>query len=195
MLRGQRTLAEQFFISVPLSFILIPYEDNLIRHTRVAVETGICYGWSDVGVALLSKPKPAGSKKTFPTNSSISCIAARSPLPEASCLCGFHEPILDDRLKNLTSGEGNEEMDDLTDPRLELWYKDWIHLPAGGGEAMKVSAAVSLNFWMNSAIPAIPMYFLPTEVIACAMVYAGICPIEESFSIEVDYGSKNVLEF
>ena len=22
-----------------------------IRHTRVAVETGICYGWSDVGVA------------------------------------------------------------------------------------------------------------------------------------------------
>ena len=24
---------------------------TLIRHTRVAVETGICYGWSDVGVA------------------------------------------------------------------------------------------------------------------------------------------------
>ena len=24
---------------------------TLIRHTRVAVETGICYGWSVVGVA------------------------------------------------------------------------------------------------------------------------------------------------
>ena len=62
---------------------------------------------------------------------------------------------------------------------------------------MKISAAVSLNFWMNSAIPAIPMpVFSPHRgVIACAMVYAGICPIEESFSIEVDYGSKNVLEF
>ena len=37
--------------------------------------------------------------------------------------------------------------------------------------------------------------FTHRGVIACAMVYAGICPIEESFSIEVDYGSKNVLEF
>lgn len=28
-----------------------------------------------------------------------------------------------------------KKWDDLTDPRLELWYKDWIHLPAGGGES------------------------------------------------------------
>ncbi len=170
---------------------------TLIRHTRVAVETGICYGWSDVGVALLSKPKPAGSKKTFPTNSSISCIAARSPLPEASCLFGFHEPILDDRLKNLTSGVGNEEMDDLTDPRLELWYKDWIHLPAGGGESYENQCRRVAQFLdeLRHSGHTDACIFTHRGVIACAMVYAGICPIEESFSIEVDYGSKNVLEF
>lgn len=57
-----------------------------------------------------------------------------------------------------------KKWDDLTDPRLELWYKDWIHLRQEEGKAMKISAAVSLNFWMNSAIPAIPMpVFSPTR--------------------------------
>ena len=45
---------------------------TLIRHTRVAVETGICYGWSDVGVAPSFETEASRV-------SSISCIAVRSP--------------------------------------------------------------------------------------------------------------------
>ena len=46
---------------------------TLIRHTRVAVETGICYGWSDVGVAPSFETEASRGKEN------ISCIAARSP--------------------------------------------------------------------------------------------------------------------
>ena len=48
---------------------------TLIRHTLVAVETGICYGWSDVGVAPSFETEASRVKE----NISISCIAARSP--------------------------------------------------------------------------------------------------------------------
>ena len=97
---------------------------TLIRHTRVAVETGICYGWSDVGVA-----------PSFETEAS--------------------------RVKENIS---NEQFDIVYSSPLSRGHTD-------------------------------ACIFTHRGVIACAMVYAGICPIEESFSIEVDYGSKNVLEF
>ena len=137
---------------------------TLIRHTRVAVETGICYGWSDVGVAPSFETEASRVKENI-SNEQFDIVYS-SPLSRCrklAAFCGFHEPILDDRLKELNFGEWEmKKWDDLTDPRLELWYKDWIHLPAGG-KAMKISAAVSLNFWMNSAIPAIPMpVFSPT---------------------------------
>ena len=138
---------------------------TLIRHTRVAVETGICYGWSDVGVAPSFETEASRVKENI-SNERFDIVYS-SPLSRCrklAAFCGFHEPILDDRLKELNFGEWEmKKWDDLTDSRLELWYKDWIHLPAGGGKAMKISAAVSLNFWMNSAIPAIPMpVFSPT---------------------------------
>ena len=151
---------------------------TLIRHTRVAVETGICYGWSDVGVAPSFETEASRVKENI-SNEQFDIVYS-SPLSRCrklAAFCGFHEPILDDRLKELNFGEWEmKKWDDLTDPRLELWYKDWIHLPAGGGESYAC-------------------IFTHRGVIACSMVYAGICPIEESFSIEVDYGSKNVLEF
>lgn len=138
---------------------------TLIRHTRVAVETGICYGWSDVGVAPSFETEASRVKENI-SNEQFDIVYS-SPLSRCrklAAFCGFHEPILDDRLKELNFGEWEmKKWDDLTDPRLELWYKDWIHLPAEEGKAMKISAAVSLNFWMNSAIPAIPMpVFSPT---------------------------------
>ena len=89
-----------------------------------------------------------------------------------------------------------KKWDDLTDPRLELWYKDWIHLPAGGGESYENQCRRVAQFLdeLRHSGHTDACIFTHRGVIACAMVYAGICPVEESFSIEVDYGSKNVLE-
>ena len=90
-----------------------------------------------------------------------------------------------------------KKWDDLTDPRLELWYKDWIQLPAGGGESYENQCRRVAQFLdeLRHSGHTDACIFTHRGVIACAMVYAGICPVEESFSIEVDYGSKNVLEF
>ena len=172
---------------------------TLIRHTRVAVETGICYGWSDVGVAPSFETEASRVKENI-SNEQFDIVYS-SPLSRCrklAAFCGFHEPILDDRLKELNFGEWEmKKWDDLTAPRRELWYKDWIHLPAGGGESYENQCrrvAQFLDELRHSGHTA-ACIFTHRGVLASAMVYAGICPIEESFSIEVDYGSKNVLEF
>ena len=144
---------------------------TLIRHTRVAVETGICYGWSDVGVAPSFETEASRVKENI-SNEQFDIVYS-SPLSRC------------------------RKWDDLTDPRLELWYKDWIHLPAGGGESYENQCRRVAQFLdeLRHSGHTDACIFTHRGVIACAMVYAGICPIEESFSIEVDYGSKNVLEF
>ena len=155
---------------------------TLIRHTRVAVETGICYGWSDVGVAPSFETEASRVKENI-SNEQFDIVYS-SPLSR--------------RLKELNFGEWEmKKWDDLTDPRLELWYKDWIHLPAGGGESYENQCRRVAQFLdeLRHSGHTDACIFTHRGVIACAMVYAGICPVEESFSIEVDYGSKNVLEF
>ena len=57
---------------------------TLIRHTRVAVETGICYGWSDVGVAPSFETEASRVKENI-SNERFDIVYS-SPLPEASCL-------------------------------------------------------------------------------------------------------------
>lgn len=138
---------------------------TLIRHTRVAVETGICYGWSDVGVAPSFETEASRVKENI-SNEQFDIVYS-SPLSRCrklAAFCGFHEPILDDRLKELNFGEWEmKKWDDLTDPVLNFGIRTGFISRQEEGKAMKISAAVSLNFWMNSAIPAIPMpVFSPT---------------------------------
>lgn len=60
---------------------------TLIRHTRVAVETGICYGWSDVGVAPSFETEASRVKENI-SNEQFDIVYSSPalPLPEASCL-------------------------------------------------------------------------------------------------------------
>lgn len=171
---------------------------TLIRHTRVAVETGICYGWSDVGVAPSFETEASRVKENI-SNEQFDIVYS-SPLSRCrklAAFCGFHEPILDDRLKELNFGEWEmKKWDDLTDPRLELWYKDWIHLPAGGGESYENQCRRVAQFLDELRLQAIPcLYFHPPGSHRLRYGLRRHLPDRESFSIEVDYGSKNVLEF
>lgn len=171
---------------------------TLIRHTRVAVALGTCYGWTDVEVA------PTFESEAFQVKKSISGehfdIVYSSPLSRCRKLasfCNFPAPLVDDRLKELNFGIWEmQNWDTLSDPSLQDWYKDWIHLPAGGAESYADQChrvAEFLDELRQSGHPN-ACIFTHRGVIACAMVYAGICSVEDSFSFEVDYGSKNVIE-
>lgn len=171
---------------------------TLIRHTRVAVANGICYGWTDVDVASSFESEARLVKESI---SGISFdLVYSSPLSRCRKLaeyCDFPHPILDDRLKELNFGHWEmKKWDDITDPSIELWYNDWVHLPAGGAESYENQCQRVAEFLdeLRHSGHSTACIFTHRGVIASAMVYAGICSVEDSFRHEVDYGSKNTLE-
>lgn len=170
---------------------------TFIRHTSVAVETGMCYGWTDVEVAP-TFPEEAERVRQSIKNDVFDKVYS-SPLSrcrQLAAYCDYPQPVTDERLKELNFGRWEmQKWDAITDPALDAWFNDWVHLPAGGAESYEQQCRRVACFldelrqqpYNNVCI------FTHRGVIACAMVYAGLCSVEDSFRTEVDYGSKNVI--
>lgn len=171
---------------------------TLIRHTSVAVETGICYGQTDVEVAA-TFPEEAGMVRKNIAGERFDAVYS-SPLSrcrQLAAFCDYPSPMLDDRLMELNFGSWEmQKWDEINDPQLERWYNDWIHIPAGGAESYEVQCrrvASFLDELRNSNFQHACL-FTHRGVIACAMVCAGICTVENSFNIDVPYGSKHIID-
>ena len=109
----------------------------LARHTSVGVPKGTCYGFSDVPVADTFEAEAAETKRrleglTFDAVYSSPLTRAR----KLASFCGWPEPYVDDRLKEMNMGEWEmRKFDEIDDPNLQLWYDDYMHLAATGGES------------------------------------------------------------
>ncbi|MCM1490650.1 MAG: alpha-ribazole phosphatase [Muribaculum sp.] len=109
----------------------------LVRHTSVAIEKGICYGHTDVPLSE-SFPYEADEVKKKLSGYKIDA-AYTSPLTRCRKLaefCGFHDAIPDKRLMEMNFGEWEmKRYDEISDPRLQLWYDDFLNVAATGGES------------------------------------------------------------
>lgn len=77
-----------------------------------------------------------------------------SPLSRCTRLaayCGFPEAERDERLKEMNMGEWEmQRFEEITDPRIQEWYDDYLRVRTTGGESfMDVLARVSdfLTTW------------------------------------------------
>lgn len=167
---------------------------TLIRHTQVAVETGTCYGQTDVETAPSFTEEATAVCKSIAdeTFDAVYC-SSLSRCRKLAAYCGFPTPVIDERLKELDFGRWEmRKWDEIDDPALQEWYNDWIHLPAGGAESytdqyQRVSRFLDdLRQYSFQKV----CIFTHRGVIGCALVYAGLCSVEDSFSEEIPYGSK-----
>lgn len=164
----------------------------MIRHTSVAVPKGTCYGWSDVPVADTFEQEAAVTRAKLEGMAFDQVYS--SPLTRATKLaayCGFHTPILDDRLKEMNMGDWEmQRYDEIRDEALQRWYDDYMHLPATGGESFpmlhtRVSAFLDelrAKPFRHVAI------FAHGGVLVSAGIYAGLFGEENAFSHSVPYG-------
>lgn len=110
----------------------------LVRHTRVAVPRGTCYGWTDVPVADTFEAEAAVTKKNLEPYGQMDAVFS-SPLTRARKLaayCGYPTPQTDDRLKEMNMGRWEmQRYDDIADPYLKAWYEDYLRLPTPDGES------------------------------------------------------------
>lgn len=170
----------------------------LIRHTSVAVETGICYGWTDVEVAS-TFPDEAERVRQNIMELSFDTVYS-SPLSRCrklAAFCGYPDPVLDERLKELNFGSWEmQNWEEIQDRLLPEWFDDWIHIPAGGAESYEAQLRRVACFLeeLRKNTDSNVCIFTHRGVIACAMVYAGHCSAEESFSFDIPYGSITTIE-
>lgn len=119
-----------------------------IRHTSVAVPKGVCYGQSDVPLAG-SFPDEAVIVKRNLEKYSFDAVYS-SPLSRClklAAYCGYDTPLLDSRLMEMNFGDWEmKRYDEITDPRLQLWYDDFLNVPATGGESSMQQRARFLDF-------------------------------------------------
>ena len=110
----------------------------LIRHTSVDVPKGTCYGWTDVPLNPTFEEEAAVTKQNLQQYGDIDA-AYTSPLTRTrrlAAFCGYPDAIADERLKEMNMGEWEmQRFDDISDPYIEEWYADYMHLPTPGGES------------------------------------------------------------
>ena len=108
-----------------------------IRHTSVDVAPGSCYGQTDVPLkeSFLEEAEIVKEKIKNERIDAAYC----SPLMRCVRLakfCGFDHPIIDPRLMEMNFGEWEmKKYDEIDDPRLQLWYDDYLNFVPTGGES------------------------------------------------------------
>lgn len=108
-----------------------------IRHTSVDVEPGTCYGQTDVPLkeTFLQEAEIVKSKLSNEDIDAAYC----SPLSRCVRLakfCGFEHPIIDARLMEMNFGDWEmKKYDEIDDPRLQLWYDDYLNFAPTNGES------------------------------------------------------------
>jgi alpha-ribazole phosphatase len=165
---------------------------TLIRHTSVAVPAGICYGQSDVDVALTfeTEAQQVYCKLQCMTFDAVYC----SPLRRCRKLagfCGFPDPTVDDRLMELNFGDWEmKQWTSINDPQLEQWFDNWItEIPTKGESFQHMIIRVEdfLKEIKKLSLQHIAI-FTHAGVIRSAGIITGRFNTDEAFDYKIKYG-------
>ena len=167
----------------------------LIRHTRVDVPKGTCYGWSDVPVAETFVQEAAVTKAKLQRYPAFDAVYS-SPLSRAHRLatfCGYPNAIIDNRLKEINMGDWEMQLyDDIEkkDPAIHAWFDDYIHLAATNGESFPMvyrRVSCFLEELRGKPYERVAV-FAHGGVLICAGIFGGLFTEEHAFEHLVDYG-------
>ncbi len=117
-----------------------------------------------------------------------------SPLTRAKRLaeyCGYDNAIADDRLREMNMGEWEmQRYDDIKDEALQLWYDDYMHLPATGGESfpmLRQRVGEFIEELRNKEFNRVAV-FTHAGVIVSAGLHCGLFDENDAFTHQPGYG-------
>lgn len=167
----------------------------LIRHTRLNIDAGICYGQTDVDVA-----------ETFLADAELisNTIAGiqfdkiySSPLKRCKKLAEHlfqQEIIFDDRLKEMDFGDWEmQKWDNINDSYAKKWMNDFVNTPCPNGESF-----INLYNRTKTFLKHLPKENLEKIAIIShggpirsIIAFIENIPLANIFKIDIDYGSVN----
>lgn len=165
----------------------------LVRHTSVDVAPGTCYGQTDVPLRASFQEEAEACKKALQDTGKHFSRIYTSPLSRCTRLaayCGFPEAERDERLKEMNMGEWEmQRFEEITDPRIQEWYDDYLRVRTTGGESfMDVLARVSDFFDHLDRTSGPALVFAHGGVLVAAQVYAGKVKLEDAMKALPPYG-------
>lgn len=176
---------------------------HLIRHTTPDVPLGTCYGWADVPLASTFAEEAALVQAKLATllQGAHPELVYSSPLSRCrrlAELCGYSNPLLDERLKELNFGAWElQPFEAISDPQLQRWYDDYLYEAPTGGESFYQQSLRVASFLdelceqaKNEESPAGEvLIFTHGGVLLGAGLWAGLFPLEEAFDHRQPYGA------
>ena len=164
----------------------------LIRHTSVDVPAGTCYGQTDVPLKPSFEAEAATVKKELDRYAFDAIYT--SPLSRCTRLaayCGYPEALRDDRLKEIHMGDWEmQRFDAITDPRMQEWYDDYLHVATTNGESYQELFGRVASFL--DEVRRLPFeriaVFTHGGVLMSARIYAEALPPEEALRNLTPYG-------
>lgn len=173
-----------------------------IRHTSVDVAPGTCYGQTDVPLkeSFLEEAEIVKDKLIAEHIDAAYC----SPLSRCVRLakfCGFEHPIIDSRLMEMNFGDWEmKKYEEIDDPRLQLWYDDFLNFAPTNGESSMEQRSRLESFLDDlkrqySATPDVTIaVFTHGGIIIHALTILKGMSYDEAFANQAQYGDVVPME-
>lgn len=173
---------------------------TLVRHTSLQIPAGVCYGQTDVDVAVSFMQEATATKGKI-QHLAVDAVFT-SPLQRCVKLgyaLGFNDITHDDRLKELHFG--NWEMqawDDIPRDYFDEWAQNYAHMAPPNGETFGELQARGVAFidellqqYRNQHV----LVVTHGGMIRAMVAYVLNMQLKGLFRINIDYGSVTQLEF
>jgi alpha-ribazole phosphatase len=173
-------------------------EIYLIRHPKVKINSGICYGWSDIELNLSSLEEIENLKQKLKDASDL--VYFSSPLSRCKQVAESlsHKTVACfDELKELHFGDWElKAWDQIDAHELKVWTSNFISKKCPNGESYLDLYQRATQFWD---------YLMGQEFHKAAVItHAGVIrailahllkiPLENSFSIQIDYSGVSKVD-
>lgn len=170
-------------------------EIHLIRHTAVDNPENLCYGFAEIPLQkdYLRDLKNIDLDQDFE-------LVISSPAQRCRLLAKHFKfkYSTDERLREMNFGNWElKKWTEIPEEEINPWYKDFIHVKASGGENLLEMQARVLSFWNELVIKKdIEKVLIITHAGVIRLILQSVLqfPLENMFSIQIDYGKKVIIE-
>jgi alpha-ribazole phosphatase len=161
----------------------------LIRHPKPDIDTGICYGRSDLGLAESAVARAEALRPLLPADAPVWSSPLRRCLELAREL--HAEPVIDERLLEMHFGAWEmRRWDDIPRAELDAWAANPVgYTPPGGESATALRQRVAA---LLGELPELAVVVAHGGVLRAAV--AELVGMEAWHTLHFDYGAISLIE-
>jgi alpha-ribazole phosphatase len=163
----------------------------IVRHTKVAVEHGVCYGQLDVALADSFLEEVAQIKAKLPTQFDATFCSTLVRCKAMAQVLQLDNVQFENDLKEMSFGEWEgQSWHSIDKLQLDTWMADFVNIKTPKGENLQELYNRVANFLDNLRTKNYDKVLIITHsgVIRCVWSYLLSIPLKNVFKLTVGYG-------